>query len=129
MDDFFNPPAGESEPSVEDFLAREAAALGPDAHAFGASAVEGDKDFEASASAFPDLDGDHELSGVPPASGTAAPSFGAEERGQVSVTNDNEFAAFEEEYPAVESHTAQDSQVSSHPGPGGCKPCRCPLRH
>lgn len=117
MDDFFNPPASEAEPSVEDFLAREAAALGPDAHSFSTPGAQQDKDFEASASAFPDLDGGDDFA-TAPVSATShftgnGGAFGEQERGQVSVTNDNEFSAFENEYPAVDVEAQQEQpQVS-----------------
>jgi len=118
MDDFFNPPSADAEPSVEDFLAREAAALGPDAHSFATPGAAADKDFEASASAFPDLDGEGDLISAPAALSAAATGgqFGAEERGQVSVTGNNEFSAFEDEYPAVEVESHQETQVSSKHG-------------
>lgn len=114
MDDFFNPPSTDAEPSVEDFLAREAAALGADAHSFGTPGASADKDFEASASAFPDLDGEGDFVSAPgglTGSVTGA-QFGGQEGGQVSVTNDNQFSAFEEEYPAVEVEGQSGSQVS-----------------
>jgi len=106
MDDFFSPPS--SDPA-SDFLAREAAAGIDD---FGAShAGTFDHDFEASASAFPDLDGGDDGLGGFAAAPTSPPSGlnGATGAGafslpphQVSVTNDNEFAAFENEYPEIE---------------------------
>lgn len=102
MDDLFG--SNEAADPQSDFLARERAALGADAGAFagpsdGASL---DKDFEASASAFPDLDGGDDALGTlgadAPASAAGAGGLGA----QVSVTGDNEFAAFEQDYPAIE---------------------------
>lgn len=115
MDDLFNPPSAEAEPSVEDFLAREAAALGPDAHSFSTPGAAQDKDFEASASAFPDLDGEGDFVAGPAAlvGSTTGGQFGAEEGGQVSVTNNNQYGAFEEEYPAVEVGGQEDNQVSN----------------
>lgn len=108
MDDFFSPdePAKGASDPTSDFLRREAEALGADATTFGSSSHSGAYDFEASASAFPDLDDEDGLDGFtsppPPAVGGGAAAFGVEQRGQVSVTADNEFSAFESEYPEVE---------------------------
>jgi len=115
MDDFFNPAAADAEPNVEDFLAREAAALGADAHSFATPGGAADKDFETSASAFPDLDGEGDFvsASAPLTSAATGGQFGAEERGQVSVTNDNQFSAFEQEYPAVDVESHNEVQVSN----------------
>jgi hypothetical protein len=117
MDDFFNPPADQSSDPMADFLAREKAALGSEFDT-NPSSSSFDKDFERSVSAFPDLDGgdnDDGLNGF----ASAAPPVVSSMRGpyeggmgaQVSVTGDNEFAAFENEYPEVEATPAP--QVSS----------------
>ncbi|GJN87832.1 hypothetical protein Rhopal_000787-T1 [Rhodotorula paludigena] len=112
MDDLFG--SNEAADPQSDFLARERAALGADAGAFagpsdGASL---DKDFEASASAFPDLDGGDDALGTlgadAPASAAGAGGLGA----QVSVTGDNEFAAFEQDYPAIEVPEEQSLQAA-----------------
>lgn len=121
-DDFFNPPAAESDPT-SDFLAREKAILG-DEFTSGGDSTSFDKDFEQSASAFPDLDGaegdEAGLEGfVSGGSGAVPPAVAAIPKGpyeggmgaQVSVTGTNEFAAFESEYPEVEVTPAP--QVSS----------------
>lgn len=107
MDDFFSPdePASGASDPTSDFLRREAEALGADATTFGGNAPSGAYDFEASASAFPDLDDENGLDGFtppPPAVGGGGATFGEAQRGQVSVTADNEFSAFESEYPEVE---------------------------
>ncbi|GAA5996922.1 clathrin light chain CLC1 [Rhodotorula paludigena] len=110
MDDLFG--SNEAADPQSDFLARERAALGADAGAFagpsdGASL---DKDFEASASAFPDLDGGDDALGSLGAD-APAPAAGAGGLGaQVSVTGDNEFAAFEQDYPAIEVPEEQPHQ-------------------
>lgn len=128
MDDFFSPQDAANDPAA-DFLAREAAALGADATTFGGSAHAADsfdKDFEHSASAFPDLD-DEGLDGFvspPPAvgGGGRANVFGDQQRGQVSVTGDNEFAAFENEYPEVEVNPAPVQNNGFGSGPVYAQP-------
>ncbi|GAA5957887.1 hypothetical protein JCM21900_001299 [Sporobolomyces salmonicolor] len=110
MDDLFGSAAPEVDPQA-DFLARERAALGADASAFTSSADSAalDKDYEQSASAFPDLDGeDDALEGFTGAPVSAFGGVGAGGIGeQVSVTNTNEFAAFENEYPELELPSEQ----------------------
>ena len=119
QDDFFNPPA-ESDPAA-DFLAREKALLG-DEFSSGGDATSFDKDFEQSASAFPDLDGDDGLQGfvspAPAAPAVASIAKGPYEGGmgsQVSVTGTNEFAAFESEYPEVEVTPAPQVSFEGFP--------------
>ncbi|GAA5850735.1 hypothetical protein JCM8547_009074 [Rhodosporidiobolus lusitaniae] len=110
MDDLFGNAAPQDPTS--DFLKREQEALG---ESFGGQqgADSGfDKDYEAGASAFPDLDGaDDALDGFtsPPAPATAA---GGAVGQQVSVTGDNEFAAFENEYPEIEVPSEEPQQTN-----------------
>ncbi|GAA5954850.1 hypothetical protein JCM3765_007792 [Sporobolomyces pararoseus] len=125
MDDLFGNSAPESDPQA-DFLARERAALGDsfdnsNTTSSSAAAAGQEKDYEQSASAFPDLDGeDDALDGF---TGTGVTSNGpAGGLGQqVSVTGTNEFAAFEEEYPEVEipseqpNHSNGFDSTSSYP--------------
>lgn len=110
MDDFFNPQSNTAADPASDFLAREREILGADAAAFGASSNSASDfgNYEASASAYPDLEGDDALASFTTApalafygSATGGPTFGDAQRQQVSVTADNEFAAFENEYPEV----------------------------
>lgn len=100
MDDFFSPPSPADPTST--FLDRERAA-GLDSSFGTSSNVEGDYDFESSANTFPDLDGDFD-GPVPvvPQQHTFQPSS---QQPKVSVTNDNEFAAFEEDYPEIDVGT------------------------
>lgn len=103
---------------TSDFLAREKAILGDEFGAAGSTSQSFDKDFEASASAFPDLDGDsHTGSGLddfvaaapavaPVAKGPYEGGMGATSQSHVSVTGHDELAAFENEYPAVEFESA-----------------------
>lgn len=105
MDDFFNPPT-ESDPTA-DFLARERAALGGDDFGASIDSSSFDKDFEQSASAFPDLDaaGDDLVgftSGPPEIAAVAPGPYEGGMGAQVSVTGNNEFAAFEQDYPEVD---------------------------
>ncbi|GAA6025252.1 hypothetical protein JCM11491_006153 [Sporobolomyces phaffii] len=115
MDDLFDNSTPEADPQ-QDFLARERAALGSDASTFdsnGAAAALPDKDYEQSASAFPDLNGgDDALDGfTSPAGGAGTASSGLGQ--QVSVTGTNEFAAFEQDYPEVELPSEQDQPPPS----------------
>ncbi|TNY23933.1 clathrin light chain [Rhodotorula diobovata] len=104
MDDLFG--SNEQADPQSDFLARERAALGSDASSFAAPAdsAQHDKDYEASAAAFPDLDGgdDDALSGFTSSAPAPAAAPTGQVGGQVSVTGDNEFAAFEQEYPEID---------------------------
>jgi hypothetical protein len=112
MDDLFGNSTPENDPQA-DFLARERAALGTD---FDASSTSNnttgqEKDFEQSASAFPDLDGGEDaLDGFTGGSGVTGGQNGSLGQ-QVSVTGTNEFAAFEEEYPEVEIPSEQVSDL------------------
>ncbi|GAA5826178.1 hypothetical protein JCM11251_007195 [Rhodosporidiobolus azoricus] len=99
MDDLFGNDAPAQNDPAADFLRREQEALGGDAASFAPSSDPTlDKDFESSAAAFPDLDDgdDALLGGAPAAAGASSVPT------QVSVTGDNEFAAFEQEYPSIE---------------------------
>jgi len=117
MDDLFGSSAPESDPQA-DFLARERAALGDDLSSFSSSSQQlqsQDKDYETSASAFPDLGGDDDedalagfTGGAPVGNAGGASGMGQ----QVSVTGDNEFAAFEQDYPEVEIPSQQVSPIS-----------------
>ena len=97
MDDFFSPESKTAADPTSDFLAREKAALGADA-TFGEtdSAPEANEDFTGSA--YPDLDGgeDDLLAGN---------AGGAEEREGAEREANNEFAAFENQFPEVEVST------------------------
>ncbi|GAA5841197.1 hypothetical protein JCM3766R1_001699 [Sporobolomyces carnicolor] len=112
MDDLFGNSTPENDPQA-DFLARERAALGADASSFDSSpaaAAAQDKDFEQSASAFPDLDvgGEDALDGFTgPTGSSSTAGQGAGLGQQVSVTGTNEFAQFEQEYPEVEIPSEQ----------------------
>lgn len=114
MDDLFGSSAPESDPQA-DFLARERAALGDDLSSFSSSSNQPqtqDKDYETSASAFPDLGDDDEdaLAGFTGGAPVGNAGGGAGGMGQqVSVTGDNEFAAFEQDYPEVEIPSQQVS--------------------
>ncbi|KPV77037.1 uncharacterized protein RHOBADRAFT_34500 [Rhodotorula graminis WP1] len=101
MDDLFG--SNEQADPQSDFLARERAALGADASSFAPSSDSAalDKDYEAGASAFPDLD-DADDDALGAFTGSQAPAPAAPAQGQVSVTGDNEFAAFEQEYPEID---------------------------
>ncbi|SCZ92605.1 BZ3500_MvSof-1268-A1-R1_Chr5-2g08023 [Microbotryum saponariae] len=131
MDDFFNPPtdSSSSDPTA-DFLARERAALGEsfgDATTTGAAASSSGKDYERSASAFPDLDApgaqhdedDDEddldflggASSAPVRVGVGAPTSNG--TGAVSVTNHTELAAFEQDYPEIELPSQQSNGFNS----------------
>lgn len=110
MEDLFGSDASPAQQDpASDFLAREREALGADAGSFSAPADANslDKDYEQSAAAFPDLDGadDNALGDFggalpsPAAVGAGAPTPGVAQ--QVSVTGNNEFAAFEQEYPEI----------------------------
>ncbi|GAA5943222.1 clathrin light chain CLC1 [Sporobolomyces koalae] len=113
MDDLFgtSPNDAASDPQA-DFLARERAALGSDASTFDHTAqsagVGGDKDFEQSANAFPDLEGGSddglEAFSTPNAVSSSSTSNANNSAvpHQVSVTGTNEFAQFEQEYPEIE---------------------------
>ncbi|GAA5902969.1 hypothetical protein JCM6882_009658 [Rhodosporidiobolus microsporus] len=109
MDDLFGNDAPQQSDPAQDFLKREQEALGPDAGSFTApsDAAGFDKDYEQSAAAFPDLDGGDDalggLGGAPAAAGAGAGAVGQ----QVSVTGDNEFAAFENDYPEIEVPSEQ----------------------
>ena len=107
MDDFFSPSEPTASTDADDFLRREREALGDSFSAPTGGSNGGVHDFEASASAFPDLDDEDGLGGfvssAPPAA-AAAPAFGA----QVSVTGTNEFAAFENDYPELDETPAPD---------------------
>lgn len=116
MDDLFGNSTPENDPQA-DFLARERAALGADASSFDSSpaaAAAQDKDFEQSASAFPDLDvgGEDALDGFTgPTGSSSTAGQGAGLGQQVSVTGTNEFAQFEQEYPEVEIPSEQVSRA------------------
>lgn len=117
-----------------DFLARERAALGGDAELFGSapSGTGEDKDFEHSASAFPDLDGAGGESGgfgsndAPPAPAATSGGFGFDDDEplsssnaappQVSVSGEGDVGAFERDYPALEEpeQPAPSTTVSTH---------------
>jgi len=110
MDDLFGSSAPESDPQA-DFLARERAALGDDLSSFSSSSNQPqsqDKDYETSASAFPDLGGDDDEDALAGFTG-GAPVGNAGMGQQVSVTGDNEFAAFEQDYPEVEIPSQQSN--------------------
>ncbi|SGY67748.1 BQ5605_C004g02803 [Microbotryum silenes-dioicae] len=126
MDDFFNPPteSSSSDPTA-DFLARERAALGEsfgDATTTGAAASSSAKDYERSASAFPDLDvpgaqhdeedDDDDLDFLGGASSAPVGAPTSNETGAVSVTNHTELAAFEQDYPEIELPSQQVSPSS-----------------
>ncbi|GAA6047933.1 hypothetical protein JCM3770_006432 [Rhodotorula araucariae] len=124
MDDLFG--SNEQADPQSDFLARERAALGADASSFAAPADQAaiDKDFEANASAFPDLDGGDDdaltaFTGAAP----AAPAPTGQAGAQVSVTGDNEFAAFEQEYPEIDLPTDEPH----HYGSNGVPPAPSPI--
>lgn len=122
-DDLFGNSAA-SDPT-SDFLAREKAILGDEFGASGSTSQSFDKDFQASASAFPDLDAPASGSGdddgldddfvAAAAAPTVAPVVkGPYEGGlgstgsqpHVSITGHDDLAAFENEYPAVEIESA-----------------------
>jgi hypothetical protein len=118
MDDFFSPePVADS---TSDFLKREQAALGNDATNFNStSSASNDHDFERSASAFPDLDGGDDVfqTSPPGVPSIVIPSSASTLRNEhVSVTGDNEFSAFESQFPEVEVSpiVAPNYQVSCH---------------
>ncbi|GAA5915056.1 clathrin light chain CLC1 [Sporobolomyces salmoneus] len=115
MDDLFGTSTPKQDPQA-DFLARERAALGADFDASASSSSTGlpqDKDFEQSASAFPDLDGgDDALDGFTGGAGAGGQSNGGMGQ-QVSVTGTNEFAQFEQEYPEVEIPSEQPALHSN----------------
>ncbi|GAA6000921.1 hypothetical protein JCM10207_004720 [Rhodosporidiobolus poonsookiae] len=122
MDDLFGNDAPQADPAA-DFLKREQELLGADAGSFaGPSSTTADKDYEASAAAFPDLDGgdgDDALGGFTGA--PAASSAGAVGQ-QVSVTGDNEFAAFENEYPEIELPSDEPQQNNGFDQPPAPSP-------
>lgn len=112
MDDLFGTSAPEASDPQADFLARERAALGSDASTFDSNQLSSqsqEKDFEQSASAFPDLDGTSSDDGLDGFTGGGASSGGLGQ--QVSVTGTNEFAAFEQDYPEVEIPSEQVSPL------------------
>lgn len=104
MDDFFNPTES-SDPS-SDFLTREKEALGG---SFGESSTQQhstfDKDFSSSASAFPDLNDQGEEDDLNSFVSAPQPIRSSTLTG-VSVTNDDEFESFENQYPEVELPSA-----------------------
>ncbi|KDE03477.1 hypothetical protein MVLG_06039 [Microbotryum lychnidis-dioicae p1A1 Lamole] len=127
MDDFFNPPteSSSSDPTA-DFLARERAALGEsfgDATTTGAAASSSAKDYERSASAFPDLDvpgaqhdeedDDDDLDFLGGASSAPVGAPTSNGTGAVSVTNHTELAAFEQDYPEIELPSQQSNGFNS----------------
>lgn len=93
MDDLFGSDSNTPD-ATSDFLKREQEALG---ESFGTAPISGeDKDYEAGASAFPDLDdGLDDFTSAPQSAAPSVPQ-------SVSVTGNNEFAAFESEYPDIE---------------------------
>ncbi|GAA5974124.1 hypothetical protein JCM11641_003449 [Rhodosporidiobolus odoratus] len=107
MDDLFDTENTQQDPT-QDFLKREQELLG---ESFGAapSSAAFDKDYEQSAAAFPDLDGDDDLGGF----GSAPPAANGGAAGnQVSVTGENEFAAFENEYPEIQVPSEEPQQTN-----------------
>lgn len=122
MDDFFSPaPTNGTDPASE-FLRREQAALGHDASSFNESTLNSltdQPDFERSASAFPDLEnGDDVFDSQSNSPIIAAPRGGGAGAGvggdHVSVTGNNEFSAFESQFPAVEVSPVVSYQVRHH---------------
>ncbi|GAA5887533.1 hypothetical protein JCM16303_004235 [Sporobolomyces ruberrimus] len=116
MDDLFGTSTPEASDPQADFLARERAALGSDASTFDSNQLSSqsqEKDFEQSASAFPDLDGRSSDDGLDGFTGGGASSGGLGQ--QVSVTGTNEFAAFEQDYPEVEIPSEQPSHSNGYP--------------
>lgn len=142
MDDLFGSPTsgptkgGAMDPAAE-FAARERAALGADDAGLlaggadanssgGAGAFPSMDDFEARAGAFPDLDlDDGAARGASPAVGVDDDFGGLADRddapvlhqqpSSVSVTNDNEIAAFESQYPEVEPLSQQQQPELGQP--------------
>lgn len=107
MDDLFGTQDSQhTADPASDFLARERELLGADAGQFAnpTAAASLDKDYEQSAAAFPDLDdaGDDALGSFTGGPAQASGGAPAQVGHQVSVTGDNEFAAFEQEYPEIE---------------------------
>ncbi|GAA6030000.1 hypothetical protein JCM8097_009208 [Rhodosporidiobolus ruineniae] len=109
MDDLFGNDAPQQSDPTQDFLARERELLGADASSFAAPTdAAADKDYEQSASAFPDLDGgDDALDGF--TSAPAAPSAPVAGN-EVSVTGDNELAQFDSQYPEIEIPAEEPQQ-------------------
>lgn len=126
MDDLFGSDSKQAQQDpAGDFLARERAALGADAQSFAAPSDSDafDKDYEKSAAAFPDLEGsggaDDDVLGDFAGGGNHAATSAVTTGQQVSVTGNDEFAAFEEEYPEID---LPSEQVRSIP----CSPARRP---
>ncbi|POY73533.1 hypothetical protein BMF94_3470 [Rhodotorula taiwanensis] len=114
MDDLFGSDSKQAQQDpAGDFLARERAALGADAQSFAAPSDSDafDKDYEKSAAAFPDLEGsggaDDVVLGDFAGGGNHAATSAVTTGQQVSVTGNDEFAAFEEEYPEIDLPSEQ----------------------
>lgn len=108
MDDFFSP-TEESDPT-SDFLKREQEALGGEFGINSTSQHSFDKDFSNSASNFPDLNSedvnDDDLNSFVSAPHPGLDSSTHNNVSNVSVTNENEFESFENQYPEVELPSA-----------------------